>query len=230
MPALGRIASPVDMRDHNFLAAAIAPVPSSSLTRKRHFVPPAWDQGSTPQCVAYSGLMLLQAGHVRNKAVAASNAQGFYDACQDVDGFPRPHDGSTIRAAMKVLQAQGYVEEYRWAYTVQDVAQWILTVGPAHLGTVWLNSMFDVTSYRGNKWIAWDANSGLAGGHAYLPFGVDLNKRCPDGATGAFEMQNSWGESWSDKGRAWLSFKVMAALLAEDGEAACPREIVLKAA
>jgi C1A family cysteine protease len=59
-------------------------------------------------------------------------------------------------------------------------------------------------------------------------FGVNVTKPCPDGSIGAFEMQNSWGREWGDNGRAWLSFKAAAALLAENGEAATPTEILHK--
>ncbi len=174
--------------------------------------------------------MFLQAGHVRNKNVSASDAPNFYSACQAIDGFDGPHDGTTVRAAMKVLQAQGYVTEYRWAWTVRDCANWILAQGPCCFGTDWLESMFQTAKFNGSQFIEFDSASPVAGGHAFLVFGVDLQKKCPDHTVGAFEMQNSWGLGWGAGGRAWLSFTAAAALLAESGEVAMPMEIVKRAA
>jgi hypothetical protein len=228
--ALGRIESTTDYRDHQFLARTVAPRPKPGITRRRWFVPPAWDQGSTPQCTAYAGLLLLNAGPVRNKQAGPDAAEGFYAAEQQIDGFPNPHDGSTVRASMQVMQAEGYIGAYRWAFTVPDVTQWLLTRGPVQLGTDWLDSMFDPITYRRQTWINFQADSSLAGGHSYTAFEVDTTKRCPDGSTGAVMIQNSWSGEWADKGRAWLSFAALAALLAEDGEAGCPDEILKRSA
>src|SRR4051812_49427095 len=126
---LGRIKR-TDYRDHSFLAAAIAPSIPPGQTHRRWFVPAAWDQGQTSECVAFSDLLLLTAGPVRNKLVTAADADEFYAACQAIDGFDGPHDGTTVRAAMQVMQARGYITEYRWAYSPLTAATWILTKGP----------------------------------------------------------------------------------------------------
>jgi hypothetical protein len=223
---LGRIATK-DYRDHSYLASALMAPRPRGVRLKRHFVPPAWDQGDTPQCVAYSSLLYLNAGPVRNKAEGdPQNAQDYYDIYQIIDGIPIPHDGTTVRAAMATLKGRGFITEYRWAYDVGTVTDWILTRGPMVLGTDWLNSMFDTNPYQRARFINFDESSGIAGGHAYLAFGVDLDRHCPDGSIGAVEIQNSWGVGWGTKGRAWLSLKALAALLAEDGEAACAAEIL----
>jgi hypothetical protein len=225
---LGRIASPTDYRDHQFLARSIAPLVKPGIVRRRWFVPPAWDQQETLQCVAFSSLLWLNAGPVRNREATSAGTSNYYEACQQLDGIALPHEGSTVRASMQVAQSMGYITGYRWAFTVEDVAQWILTSGPCVLGTDWLNSMFDTQSYRRKAFIKWDAGSGIAGGHAYCAFAVDLNCACPDGTKGAVEMQNSWGMNWGVQGRAWLSFTALRALLAENGECSMANEIVRK--
>jgi hypothetical protein len=226
---LGRIAS-TDYRDHSYLAKTLLAPRPRGVRLKRHFVPsPAWDQGNTPQCVAYSSLLYLNAGPIRNKGVGEpENAQVYYDAYQEVDGITMPHEGTTVRAAMQILKARGFISEYRWAFDVGTVTDWILTRGPMVFGTDWLESMFEPITYHGSSYINFEETSGIAGGHAWLGFGVDLDRKCFDSSKGALEMQNSWGPSWANKGRAWLPLTALEALLAEDGEAACAVELLKK--
>lgn len=223
---LGRIPSVRDFRDHLFLATA--PLPKPGVVRRRWFVPPAWDQGQTSQCVAFSSLLYLNAGPVRNTKVSAVDAPRFYDDVRLLDGFPMPHEGSTVRAAMQLLNKGGYVPEYLWAFDVQAAANWVLAKGPCVAGTDWLYSMFETEPFHGTSFIKFDPTSGVAGGHAWLIFGVDKVKRCPDGSTGAFVMQNSWSSSWGSNGRSWISFEAMKALLSEDGELAMASEVIVR--
>jgi hypothetical protein len=230
MPGLGRIQR-TDFRDHNFLAAALIPDALPARTYRRWYVPPAWDQGDTPQCVAFAALMLLNAGPVRNVDLGEADTAEFYAAAQAEDGDPLPHDGSTVRAAMTVLRDRGYITEYRWAFTVPDIVNWILRTGPVDFGTVWLNSMFNTRTFRGDEFVDFNENTSEAGGHSYLAFGVNMNKTCPDGSRGAFEIQNSWGRVvWGRSGRAWLPFTAAAALMSAAGECACVNEIIRRAA
>lgn len=222
---LGRIKK-VDYRDH--LHRAVTTLPNMASRIKRWFPPPVLDQGDTPQCVAYSTLGYLSAGPVRNKSVTKADAQPLYDQCQLVDGFVGVHDGTSVRAAMQTLETRGYLSRYLWAYTTREAAAWVVKNGPMVFGTDWLESMFDTTLFRKSTFIDFNHNSPVAGGHAYLIFGVNYDKACPDGTVGAFEMQNSWGTSWGSSGRAWLSFSAADALLAEAGEAACASEILAK--
>jgi hypothetical protein len=90
-PSLGRIVSPTDFRDHQFLARAIAPRPEPGVVRRRWWTPDPWDQGQPPECVAFSSLLWLNAGPVRNKSANASGADAYYAMCQQIDGWPLPH-------------------------------------------------------------------------------------------------------------------------------------------
>jgi hypothetical protein len=225
MPGLGRIKRK-DFRDHAYLAAAHLPAVAPGVVRRRWFVPDCWDQKDTPQCVAYSSLMYLVAGPVRNTRLGSDYCAEFYRRCQAIDGDPAPHEGTTVRAAMQNLQSDGFLSAYLWAFDVRIVAQWILTKSPCVLGVDWLDSMFYTHDFKNSTFIKFDPSSAIVGGHALLAFAVDLNKKCPDGSTGAIELQNSWGQTWGNKGRAWLPFTAAAALLAEGGECATASEIV----
>lgn len=177
------------------------------------------DQGALPHCVAYSGLKYLQAGPVTNEFDYATKE--LYDMCQAVDEWPgTDYDGTSVRACFKTLKRMGYIKEYRWAYDVQTIVTQLLTVGPVVMGTNWNLDMFSLDkqgfiSYSGPNY----------GGHAYILCGVDTKKRCPDGSIGAFRMLNSWGRSWGQNGRAWISFSDMNELLKAYGEACVAIEI-----
>lgn len=227
MPGLGRIQQ-TDFRDHNFLAAAVIPPVLPARTYRRWYVPPAWDQGDSPKCVAFAACLLMNAGPVRNTDFTDADTDEFYAAAQARDGFAMPHDGSTVRAALAELKDRGYLTDYRWAFTVPDAVNWVLRTGPIDFGTVWLNSMFQTKTFRGDEFVDFNENTSEAGGHSYVGFGVNMNKKCPDGSTGAFEMQNSWGRTvWGREGRAWLPFTAAAALLSAAGECGCVTEIDL---
>jgi hypothetical protein len=216
---LGRLAS-VDLRDHLFLAAP--PKPASDLRSRLWFPsPPILDQGQTPQCVGYSSAKFLAAGPVRNLKNVPSPADIYSAANSSDEWSPSPHDGTSVRAAFKYLAASGYIQTYNWAYTVDVVVDWLLTTGPMVFGTIWTDSMFNSTPGGFLK-----VEGSPIGGHAYLIRGVNRDKKCPDKSVGAVRMVNSWGESWGQKGQAWIALTDVAKLLAEDGEACTAKEIL----
>jgi hypothetical protein len=230
-PRLGRISSPTDYRDHDFLARAVAPPMTKAALEKprRWFVPDAWDQQQTPECVAFATNLFLNAGPVRNKDATSAGCDTWYQQCKAIDGFPT-EDGTTVRASMQVAQQLGYVPEYRWAFTAIDIATWMMSVGPVVLGTDWLLSMFDPIEFKRDAWIDFKTNSPVEGGHSYTGFEINPTKRCPDKSVGAIMIQNSWGKEWANKGRAFMAFTALDALMSQRGEAACAREILKPAA
>jgi C1A family cysteine protease len=89
------------------------------------------------------------------------------------------------------------------------------------LGTSWHWNMFDPDSSGYLR-----LGGGNAGGHAYLAVAVNRNRINPDRSDGgSIRILNSWGESWGQKGRAWITMADMATLLEDDGEAAMGVEI-----
>lgn len=220
---LGRIASPTDVRDHNFLLAP----PKTRLVRKSWVTnkDEMFDQGQTPQCVAYAACHYLLAEPVRNNLPYPTIGE-FYTHVQKLDGMAMPHDGSTVRAAMKLLKQLGYVPKYGWAFSTSTITQQILTVGPVDVGTDWTNDMFQPDNHN---FIHVGTKYDLAGGHSYLLSGVDTKIKCPDGSVGCFEITNSWGLGWGKKGKAFISIKDMGILMNHRGEAAAAVEISLAA-
>jgi hypothetical protein len=207
---LGRVPSKKDPRSAEYMAAMKPTAPK--LVRKTWPTAQVFDQGASSMCVSYSGIAAL----VASPRVNFPNLtfETLYKECQRQDQWEgEAYQGTSVLALGKVLKKMGFISEYRWANSVEQLANYILTTGPAVAGTTWHSNMF---SPDPNGFLS--LGGGVAGGHAYLLPGVDLEKKCPDGSKGAFRRLGSWGRGWSDNGRAWIAFTTMAELIADDGE------------
>lgn len=207
-----------DERDDNYPVAPLLATKRATDSKKFWFSDGWWgDQGATPHCVAYSWAHFIQdgpkLGSIYQKQLMDTNR--LYCEAQKHDPWPGDcetplYDGTSVRAGAKVLQDWGYIEEYRWAKTADEVASAILVQGPVVVGTTWRNDMFSPNAEGFIK-----PTGGSAGGHAYLLNGVDLEK-------GLFRIKNSWGKYWGKGGHALISMEDMDALLKDFGEACIP--------
>src|ERR1051326_1192633 len=217
-PGLGRLVSS-DPRDRKFLMRELAPPPK--VTKMFWDIPNILDQGSTNECTSYSAEYLLLCGPVKNQMYKTPHDLYLENQKND-EWFPTPHEGSSVRAAMKVLQAAGYLFNYVWAFNARDAANWVLTKGPVVFGIDWYSEMFKPNTRTGFI----RARGTVQGGHAICCRGYDDRLLCPDGSRGAFRLINSWGIDYGQKGLVWISFKDMDKLIKQNGEAASPSEIL----
>ena len=214
----GRIAAP-DKRDKNYQASRFV-LSLESLPRVRHWATgKVLDQGMTPHCVEYSGRQWLMSNPVRNQW--PGDYGSLYKLCQQNDEWDgEDYDGTSVRALFKVLQSNGYVDGYAWAWDNFTVTAWILQHGPMVLGTDWYEGMMETDR---DGFI--HAPGAPVGGHAYLLHGTNRNKLCPDGTRGAHRICQSWGTAWGEHGYCWLSYKDTELLLANQGEACTAIEV-----
>lgn len=218
---LGRLHAP-DERDRKFLLARPS-AEAAKITNRTWYTTNVFDQGETSHCVAYSSIGWLMASPVRNTK-GLPTFKELYDECQKNDEWPGEepsYQGTSVRAAMKVLKNRGYVSEYRWAFSAATVVDHLLTTSPLVVGTTWYGSMFDPDK---NGFV--HVGSEPVGGHAYLLIGANRDKLCPDGSRGAIRAINSWGRSFGQSGRFWISFTDFDRLMQEDGEAATATEVI----
>jgi hypothetical protein len=209
----GYIQAPDD-RDMMFSVAPLL-LENSIITEKFWWAEGWWgDQGSSSECVSYSFMHWLEDGPVIQDRIQGRpkpfyNTTEFYKACQDRDEWPgRAYNGTSIRAAAKILKELGVIKEYRWATNVNEVANTLLNLGPMVVGTKWYQNM-NKTNSQG---YVTPTGRGM-GGHAYVLNGVDTVKK-------VFRIKNSWGKNWGVGGYAFITFDNFDKLL-RDGGAAC---------
>lgn len=214
-PGLGRLYSPDD-RDLGFRALSLPR--KTSLRNHRYWYGNGWwgDQGSTSQCVAYSWLHWLEDGPITQPSTPPPilDPAILYTEAQRVDEWPgENYDGTSVRAAAKILQSKGFISSYHWAFTLPEVIEVLLSTGPMVVGTNWYSGMDTIGA---DNYIR--ISGGIVGGHAYVLNGVNKGRE-------HFRMKNSWGREWGDNGYALLSFSDMDRLLSEEGEACIALEV-----
>ena len=217
MPAFGRRPAP-DPRDANFPMRALLPRERSARTYRYWNASGYWvDQGDRPICVGASWCAWLEDGPVTQGGIAPIlSPERIYSEAQAVDEWPGAepdYEGTSVRAGAKVLKTRGFITEYRWATTLDEIVQALLEVGPVVMGTNWYSGMMD-TDDEGFLHVG----GTIVGGHAYKLDGVNVPARVVRG-------KQSWGRAWGRQGFFYLGFNDLAGLLAADGEACLAAEV-----
>ena len=189
---------------------------------------PIFDQGSLGSCTgnAAAGLICTDtAGRTGLTSVTISGnvlpvdeqlALQVYSLATQLDSIPGaypPDDtGSSGLGAAKALKRLGLASSYTHAFSLAALKS-ALQTGPVMVGTVWLESMFDVDPSTG--FVIVDRKSQEAGGHEYVLSAYDADRQ-------AFRIDNSWGESWGARGSAWFTQADMQWLLSRQGDVTVP--------
>lgn len=214
---LGRIYEP-DERDRRFLMSSVVPEAPPE-RRWRYWWPSGWwgNQELTSHCVSYSWLHWIEDGpvtHPQNPTVPVLDPAELYHRAQLADAFPgTDYDGTTVRAGARVLQAEGYIGTYRWAWDMPTVVNALLTTGPVIMGSWWWTGMWEP---QGDDALIVPRGS-REGGHAYVLNGINLDR-------GIVRLKNSWGRGWGRRGYAYLSLDDAATLLEDWGEVCLAEE------
>lgn len=168
------------------------------------------DQGREGACVGFSWSHEVSARPVETW-IDEQVATKIYKRAQHLDEWEgEGYDGTSVIAGAKACGEFGYIGEYRWAFSLDDLRLAVGYRGPAVLGIDWMEGMDDVDS---NGFV--HATGSVVGGHAILCNGVSEKRKC-------FRLHNSWGRGWGVGGAALISFDDLGRLLAADGEACIP--------
>lgn len=204
---LGRIHAH-DERDKLFLVRELLPA-DIKITHKAWNASGYWgNQLNTPMCVGFSLCHWLEDGPITHGGIPPIIApEKIYRGAQDNDEWKgHDYEGTSVRGGAKWLQTEGYIKEYRWAFTKEDFVDTLLTMGPVVFGINWYEAMFEPDS-KGFIKIGGD----IAGGHAIKADAVNVSKQW-------VRLKQSWGRDWGKNGFCYISFDDIERLLSEQGE------------
>ena len=170
------------------------------------------DQGSEGACVGFAWTQELAARPKTHGLVTDDLARSVYHEAQLVDPWEDtpPAEGTSVLAGAKTMQAHGYLGEYRWCFSVDDLKLAVGYAGPVVLGIWWWTEMFDVD---GGGYV--HPHGSREGGHAILCNGYSVSER-------RFKLTNSWGTGWGRNGECYVVEDDMKYLLLDEGEACVP--------
>jgi hypothetical protein len=193
-----------DARDARFPMRAVLPTRVAIVSRF-YETGSVLDQGDTPMCVGFSWRQFLSSAPLMT--TDGPTAPAIYHEAQLNDEWDgENYEGSSVRGGAKALTSDGRLKSYVWAANAADVRDFLITTGTVVMGTNWYRGMF--TPKDGVLHVS----GAVDGGHAYLLCGYDA-------PTNRFQMINSWGAEWGQKGKAWIRFTDLDKLIRADGEA-----------
>lgn len=172
---------------------------------------PYLNQGNVGACVGFAIAHEIAARPVEIPTVVNDLGFRIYHDAQQLDEWPGDaYEGTSVLAGIKAGKALGYYEEYRWAFTLEDVVLTLGYKGPVVLGVNWYTGMMTAD---GAGMI--HVSGQVEGGHAILAKGVNIK-------TEMIRLHNSWGTWWGRGGDALISFEDVARLLRQSGDACIP--------
>jgi hypothetical protein len=108
------------------------------------------------------------------------------------------------------VQEAGYINEYRWAFSLDDALLAIGYQGPGILGTNWYEGCMKPDAKGFIR-----PTGRIVGGHAIVVRGVNVKNK-------TVRLSNSWGKSWGVEGDCFMTFDDFATMLRNDGEFCIP--------
>ena len=210
------------------------------------------DQGQQGACVLFGWtheacavpVPAFRLGSTKTKVdVATSMATFFarerYFYAQQNDEWPGgeypgadpQYGGTSVLAGAKAMVAAGYLGEYRWSFSIDDLLDSLSHVGPSVTGTWWLSGMWDT---QPNGLVAIEGSAD--GGHGYVLRGVAVPREGKATVTLGGRRRvtiktdvplilatNSWGSGWGVGGDFLMrADEYEAKLMKAEGEVCVP--------
>lgn len=183
------------------------------------------DQGREGACVgfAWTAELLARPNEVR---VPDSDkfARELYREAQRLDVWPgEAYEGTSVLAGAKAAQKAGFIGEYRWAFSIDEVIDALVAIGPVVIGIPWYENMYET---RPSGLV--EVGGRLVGGHAITLTGYHPGMRIRgEGWWKRHEVirwRNSWGEAYGRGGDGFITPDALERLLSDDGEACIPTQ------
>lgn len=225
-PRLGRHINH-DARSRRYPVRATEQI--ESVQHVRHA--PVFDQGDLGSCTGNAAVGCLATGtffgtlsdgEKQTWPLDETGAVRVYSLATKLDNFagayPPDDTGSDGLSVAKVLAEGGLISGYRHAFSIDALLAGLMST-PCIVGTEWTDDMFtaDETGII-------HPTGAAAGGHEYVcdqfvREGDHFGSRRWVAPFDMLGFTNSWGTSWADEGRHYVSVAEFASLLSRDGDA-----------
>jgi len=243
--ATGYIPDKFDSRDYKLSSISNNKISNKQRVDYTNEMSPVKNQGNLGSCVGFAVSAMVEwqqqqeylkekqegSTYKRDKDHYDLSEQWIYYKAKEIDGFDDNTEGTTIRAAMKVLNKQGVPTEKGWKYndsavnepefwakstarwnksksyykieTIKEMKETLQKIGPYVAGVLVYPEW---GSPSNNGYINYPSNIyDYLGGHAICIVAYDDNKK-------RFKFKNSWGRSWGNEGYGWLSYRYIKEL------------------
>lgn len=214
---LGRTVVDHDPRNRGY-AALLAPPPQTRRPGQEWWTRDVYHQQG-PSCTAQAAIGVCRTSPYRagfgvfTLYDTEDERHALYQEAQRHDRWPgEDYEGSSTDAPFKVLRDRGHIAGWRWLFGEDQLREWVTYYGAAVVGTDWTNAMFRPDR---QGFIDYQPGDHRAGGHAYRIVQANAERQ-------SYRIVNSWGRTWGQSGRAWITWKAMAALLDAQGECVVP--------
>jgi len=181
------------------------------------------DQGAEGACVgfAWTGATIAKPMPPETQpefAQGNSFAINLYKEAQKIDPWPgENYSGTSVLAGAKIAKEKGIIDEYRWCFSIEELRDAVINVGPVVIGVNWYKDMYS-TDNNGIVKVAGDH----VGGHAIMVTGFIPDYNVNNLSTPVFEWVNSWGPGYGKGGRGYITYKDMERLIEERAEMCVP--------
>jgi hypothetical protein len=201
---------------------AVGELVSSTVRTYRYWYPPRQilDQGMEGACVGFAWTnAVMTAPSLMRARKPNSQARGTYNFAKFIDEWEGEHyEGTSVLAGAKVLHSLGFISEYRWAFSIEQVLDALINIGPVVIGIPWYEGMYDTA---GGGLV--NVSGELVGGHAICLYGYHPRREFyQNGTHEVVYWRNSWGGSYGINGTGYIKVTDLAALLADQAEACVP--------
>lgn len=182
------------------------------------------DQGKEGACVGFgwtAELLAMPENYDVDIPTAEKFALSIYRRAKILDDFPgENYNGTSVLAGAKALHELGYIGSYRWAFSVDEVRDAVISEGPVVLGISWYDSMYET-----DAWGLVKIGGKKVGGHCITVVGYDpaMEIHGQDGPQEVFIWRNSWGQDYGKNGDGYIKYDDLKSLLADRGEACVPQ-------
>lgn len=211
-------------------AFGIAAVVPQAVASRSWLLPPAnrLNQGQQGSCVGHGWTHELLSAPSPIRGVDHDYAVGLYYDAQRTDrwaggeypGASPRYSGTSNLAGAKVAKARGFIDEYRWCFSIDDVMRALSHEGPVVAATSWRSSMWETRP----SGLIESVDSSDEGGHCYLLRGLTLKPSLKgESKLGpVIRITNSWGPGWGILGEAFIRVEDFEKLLHAQGDACVP--------